>query len=53
MQELEQRIRYLIEHGGVLDDPLDDIRRRARWHTRAVIALLVFNTAEVLLLLYR
>jgi hypothetical protein len=28
---LEQRIRYLIEHGGVYDDPLDDIRRGIRW----------------------
>lgn len=31
MQQLiRQRIKYLIEHGGVLDDPLADIRRTAR-----------------------
>ena len=29
--ELQQRIRYLVEHGGVWDDPLQDIRRWVRW----------------------
>ena len=28
---LEQRIRYLIEHGGVYDDPLAELRRGVRW----------------------
>lgn len=28
---LEQRIRYLVEHGGVWDDPLAEIRRNVRW----------------------
>ena len=28
---LEQRIKYLVEHGGVWDDPLADIRRGIRW----------------------
>lgn len=27
---LEQRIRYLIEHGGVWDDPLVELRRLVR-----------------------
>lgn len=30
-QEIEQRIRYLVEHGGIWDDPLDDLRRQVRW----------------------
>lgn len=29
-QEIEQRIRYLIEHGGLWDDPLDDLRKQVR-----------------------
>lgn len=29
-EEIRQRIQYLIEHGGVYDDPLADIRRMAR-----------------------
>ena len=27
---LEQRIKYLVEHGGVWDDPLADIRKCVR-----------------------
>ncbi len=30
-EQLQQRIKYLIEHGGVWDDPLADIRRGVRW----------------------
>lgn len=40
--EVEQRIRYLVEHGGLWDDPLDDLRRRIRW------ALWLAGTAAVL-----
>lgn len=29
-EEIKQRIQYLIEHGGVYDDPLADLRRMAR-----------------------
>lgn len=29
-QQLKQRIAYLIEHGGMLDDPLADMRRGIR-----------------------
>lgn len=29
-EELKQRIKYLVEHGGLWDDPLADVRRTAR-----------------------
>lgn len=29
-EEIKQRIQYLIEHGGVWDDPLGDLRRQLR-----------------------
>lgn len=29
-EQIKQRIQYLIEHGGVWDDPLDDLRRQIR-----------------------
>lgn len=29
-EELQQRISYLVEHGGLYDDPLADIRRTAK-----------------------
>lgn len=29
-EEIKQRIKYLVEHGGLYDDPLDDLRRQIR-----------------------
>ena len=29
-EEIKQRIKYLVEHGGLWDDPLDDLRRQIR-----------------------
>lgn len=26
-EEIQQRIRYLVEFGGVYDDPMDEVRR--------------------------
>lgn len=47
-EEIKQRIQYLIEHGGLWDDPMADIRRTARislWlsaTTLATLALVLF-----------
>lgn len=30
-EEIKQRIQYLVEHGGLWDDPLADLRRQIRW----------------------
>jgi hypothetical protein len=27
-EQIKQRIAYLVEHGGLADDPLDEIRRQ-------------------------
>jgi hypothetical protein len=29
-EELKQRIKYLVEHGGLWEDPLADVRRSVR-----------------------
>lgn len=29
-EEIKQRISYLIEHGGLWDDPIADLRRQMR-----------------------
>lgn len=34
-EQLKQRIAYLVEHGGIAEDPLVDIRR----HIRVLFAL--------------
>lgn len=28
--EIKQRIAYLVEHGGITEDPLDDVRHWAK-----------------------
>jgi hypothetical protein len=34
-EQIKQRIAYLVEHGGLYEDPLDDIRTQLRWLYRA------------------
>ena len=45
---LEQRIKYLVEHGGVWDDPLADIRRGVRWAVGLGALALVLSLAELM-----
>jgi hypothetical protein len=55
MQELiTQRIKYLIEHGGVLEDPRADIKRTARvaiWVAAGAAALSTIEFAIAILFL--
>ncbi len=47
--ELQQRIKYLIEHGGLYDDPLQDIRRKANFGVLVGVAAVVFHNVEFLI----
>ncbi len=44
-EEIKQRIAYLIEHGGVWDDPLGDLRRQIRWALGLSIVTLLLVSA--------
>lgn len=46
---LQQRIKYLVEHGGLWDDPLADIRRNIRWLCVAVVGLVLIDVVTILL----
>jgi hypothetical protein len=46
-EQLQQRIKYLMEHGGVWDDPLDDIRRGVRWAVGIGCLALVLALADL------
>lgn len=46
-QEIEQRIKYLVEHGGVWDDPLEDLRRMARLGVGLGALALIVCVAEM------
>lgn len=54
-EEIKQRIKYLIEHGGIYDDPMDEVRRRVRLLscTTSVTCGFVVVVGVILLLLLR
>lgn len=47
-EQLNQRIKYLVEHGGLWDDPLADLRRRVNVLALLVAAALVTSLAHFL-----
>jgi hypothetical protein len=47
-EEIKQRIAYLVEHGGLYDDPLDELRRWVRRIALAVSLVLCIVTANFL-----
>lgn len=51
-EEIKQRIAYLVEHGGLYDDPIADVRRTARWALRisAVVAFMTLVELTVIAL---
>lgn len=48
-EHIKQRINYLIEHGGLWEDPLEDVRRTARWALRISAAVVFLSLADLLL----
>lgn len=47
-EEIKQRIQYLIEHGGVWDDPIEDIRRQVKLNFILIVATMALLVAAVL-----
>lgn len=45
---ITQRIKYLIEHGGLLDDPLSDLQRDMRTALRVVTTVAVISAGHLL-----
>lgn len=53
-EQIKQRIKYLVEHGGIYDDPIDDLRRKVRvlfYMCSAACAMGVVGVIELVLLL--
>lgn len=51
---IKQRIAYLVEHGGIYDDPIEDLRQKVRvlfYMTSAACAMGVLGVIELVLLL--
>jgi hypothetical protein len=47
-EEIKQRIRYLVEHGGLWDDPHDDIRRGVNINRALACATLGLLVVDIL-----
>jgi hypothetical protein len=53
-EQIKQRIAYLVEHGGLWDDPIEDLRRKVRilfYMTSAACAMGLVGVVELVLLL--
>jgi hypothetical protein len=50
---LHQRIKYLVEHGGLWDDPVEDIRRTLKWTVRIVSIAALLATISIAIHLFR
>lgn len=46
-EQLKQRIQYLIEHGGMLDDPMRETTRLARWAVGVSTVALVLGVIDL------
>ena len=49
-EQIRQRIAYLVEHGGLYDDPIADVRRTARLALLVSALVLVLTVTELLFL---
>ncbi len=46
-EQIKQRIAYLVEHGGLYDDPIADVRRTARLALVVSAVVLVLSVVEL------
>lgn len=48
---IKQRIAYLVEHGGIYDDPIEDLRQKVRVLFYMTSAACAMGTVGLVLLL--
>lgn len=48
-EQIKQRIKYLVEHGGLYDDPLEDVRRGVRVALMLAGASAAFTLVDILI----
>lgn len=48
-EEVKQRIKYLVQHGGLYDDPLEDLRRSVRMALALAGASAAFTVVDILI----
>lgn len=45
-EQIKQRIKYLVEHGGIYDDPIATLQRQVKWAYVIGGIALVFHAIE-------
>lgn len=48
-EEIKQRIKYLVEHGGLYDDPTEDLRRGVRTNRILALSALALLVIDVMI----
>lgn len=48
-EQIKQRIRYLVEHGGLWDDPMAEIRNMVRFNRIVASLLAVLAVTDIAL----
>lgn len=48
--EIKQRIQYLVEHGGLYDEPLEDLRKTTRLTLLAAMVVGLLTGLELTLI---
>ena len=49
-EEIKQRIQYLVEHGGLYDEPLQDLRKITRLTLAAAVIVCLLTGLELTLI---
>lgn len=49
-EQIKQRIQYLVEHGGIYDDPINDLRRQVRVLYVLIGVALAFHVVEAIVM---
>lgn len=47
-EQIKQRIAYLVEHGGIYDDPIAALQKQVRWLYVLIGAALAFHVVETI-----
>lgn len=50
---LQQRIKYLVEHGGIWEDPMAEIRQIVRVNRLIMLAIGVLSVVDLVIALTR
>lgn len=51
-EQIKQRVAYLVEHGGLWDDPMREMHRYGRTNRKLIILCIVLTVVQILQVLW-